>query len=504
MSTNRQQLLQEATEAARAGNNARARRLLEELLAEDSGNTRAWMLMYRVSESPDEKRSALRRVVELDPTNVRAKEALERLEGATLRPAGADDEEVAPGIQRKTLTLILGGLFLLVVIVLGGAFAVITANNQRQAQEFAAQTEVAVLSTELAATETQISFMQTQSIVDATATFYAENSPTPTLTSTRAGPPTLPPTFTATPDQAVINQATVVPSPGPQITGFIMAYGGDNLLNDGYYPIISIGVNNGQITTLSGNERGRYPHGISTSRIVYSQYSRNTFEQSLVAVDATSGATQILPELWANSIFNTGSNVILNADQPNISFDGNRVVFTAEVAGANRQLFLMDFTDADGDPLTRLVSDNTDYSFPAFSPTGQLIIAARRDQTGNVDLFELTPADGQMRPMTQDGSLTIETMPRYSPDSLYLVFAGNTGSDPHEIFERDSSGNIINVSNHPADDLHPVYSPDGRYIAFASNRDGGYNIYIYERANGNLYQLTSGRNDYFPGTWLTN
>ena len=70
----------------------------------------------------------------------------------------------------------------------------------------------------------------------------------------------------------------------------------------------------------------------------------------------------------------------------------------------------MDFTDADGDPLTRLVSDNTDYSFPAFSPTGQLIIAARRDQTGNVDLFELTPADGQMRPMTQDGSLTIESL----------------------------------------------------------------------------------------------
>src|SRR5690606_20829195 len=114
MSTNRQQLLQEATEAARAGNNARARRLLEELLAEDSGNVRAWMLMYRVTESPDEKRSALRRVVELDPTNVRAKEALERLEGTTLRSGlGADDEEVAPGIQRKTLTLILGGLFLL-------------------------------------------------------------------------------------------------------------------------------------------------------------------------------------------------------------------------------------------------------------------------------------------------------------------------------------------------------------------------------------------------------
>lgn len=506
MSTNpHQQRLLEATEAARSGNNSRARQIINEVLADDDQNARAWMMLYRVSDTADEKRRALRRVVELDPTNVRAKDALERMEGATLRATGDDDEEIAPGIQRRTLTLIVGALFLLVVIVLGGASAIVTVNNQQRAQEQAAQTEFAIVSTDLAATETQIAFVQTQSVVDATATFFAENSPTPTMTSTRAGPPTLPPAFTATPDQAAANQATAVPPPGPEISGFIMAYGGDNLLNDGYYPIVSIGLSSGgQITTLSGNERGRYPHGISTSRIIYSQYSRNTFEQSLVAVNANDGSTQLLPEMWRNSVFTSGSNLILNADQPNVSQDGNRVVFTAEITGTNRQLFILDFNDLDGDPLTRLVADNNDYTFPAFSPTGQLIIAARRDATGNVDLFEITPADGQMRPMTRDGSLIIETTPRYSPDSLYLVFAGNTGSDSHDIFERDSSGSITNISDHPADDRHPVYSPDGRYIAFASNRDGGYNIYIYERANGNLYQLTSGRNDYFPGTWLSN
>jgi hypothetical protein len=513
MSTNRHpQLLQEATEAARSGDNGKARRLLDELLNEDDSNVRAWMLLYRVSDNADDKRRALHRVVELDPTNVRAKEALERLEGTTLRSSAGsyNDGEVAPGIPRQTLTLIVGGLFLLVIIVLGGAFAVLTANNQRQEQEFQGQTAFALASTDLAATETRVAQeneAQTAFVVASTELAATETQIAlgPTLTNTREGPPTLPPTFTATAQQ-VTAAAAQLPTPGQEIGGFIMAFGGDNLLNDGYYPVVSIAANNGTlITTLSGEERGRYPHGISTSRIVYSQYSRDTFEQSLVAINAADGSAQILPELWRNSVFNTGSSLILNADQPNVSADGSRVVFAADVVEDQRHLFILDFNDTDGDPLTRLTSDNADYSFPAFSPTGQLVIAARTDATGQTDLFEITPADAQIRPMTQDGSLTVETMPRYSPDSLNIVFAANTGgADPHDIFERDSSGNITNISDNPADDLHPVYSPDGRYIAYASNRDGGYNIYIYERGTGTLYQLTTGRNDYFPGTWLSN
>jgi hypothetical protein len=508
MSTNRhRQLLQDATEAARAGDNAKARRLLDELLKEDDSNTRAWMLLYRVGETADDKRRALHRVVELDPTNVRAKEALERLEGTTLRSSAGsyNDGEVAPGIQRQTLRLIVGGLALVVILVLGGAFAVVTSNNQRREQELQAQTAFALASTDLASTETEIAVAATQSSVDATATFFAESSPTPTLTETRVGPPTLPPTFTATPMQ-VTEAAAIIPSPGPEISGFIMAYGGENLLNDGYYPVVSIGVGNGaSITTLSGDERGRYPHGISTSRVIYSQYSRDTFEQSLVAINATDGTTQILPELWRNSVFSTGANLILNADQPNVSPDGNRVVFVAEISGGQRHLFILDFTDTDGDPLTRITSDNANYDFPAFSPTGQIVVASRTDSTGQTDLFEITPANAQIRPLTTDGSLSLETMPRYSPDSLSVAFAATSGgANPHDIYERDSSGNLVNISDNPADDLHPVYSPDGRYIAYASNRDGGYNIYIYERGTGTLYQLTTGRNDYFPGTWLSN
>jgi Tol biopolymer transport system component len=64
-------------------------------------------------------------------------------------------------------------------------------------------------------------------------------------------------------------------------------------------------------------------------------------------------------------------------------------------------------------------------------------------------------------------------------------------------------GPALPVAASPYDDILPVYSPDGRFIAFSSNRSGmRYNIYIYDKSNGKLYQLTNGRDDFFIGGWL--
>ncbi|HRL11507.1 MAG TPA: hypothetical protein PKX07_06485, partial [Aggregatilineales bacterium] len=79
MSSNNDEIqskLRSAIEAARAGERDRARRLLEQVLAEDDSNEVAWLWMASVVNTLPERRSSLERVLEINPENVRAQEAL--------------------------------------------------------------------------------------------------------------------------------------------------------------------------------------------------------------------------------------------------------------------------------------------------------------------------------------------------------------------------------------------------------------------------------------------
>lgn len=64
--------------AARSGNRSTARRLLEEVIAQDPNNELAWIWMASVVESTSERRICLERVLEINPRNARAREALQR------------------------------------------------------------------------------------------------------------------------------------------------------------------------------------------------------------------------------------------------------------------------------------------------------------------------------------------------------------------------------------------------------------------------------------------
>ena len=51
--------------------------------------------------------------------------------------------------------------------------------------------------------------------------------------------------------------------------------------------------------------------------------------------------------------------------------------------------------------------------------------------------------------------------------------------------------NLINLTNHPAEDRSPAWSPDGRQIAFNSNRDGNTEIYVMNADGTNPINLTN-------------
>ncbi|MFL5802299.1 MAG: tetratricopeptide repeat protein [Roseiflexaceae bacterium] len=83
-------ILQLGIDAAREGNRDEARNLFSLLTRQEPGNLQAWLWLAGVADSPDERRVALERVLELDPTNDMAIKGLQNMGMSTLpesRPA---------------------------------------------------------------------------------------------------------------------------------------------------------------------------------------------------------------------------------------------------------------------------------------------------------------------------------------------------------------------------------------------------------------------------------
>jgi hypothetical protein len=74
-------LTQQGIEAYKAGNKEEAVRLLSDALREDRQNEMAWLYLGAALEDPVRKKQAFQKVLEINPTNEKAKNALARLEG---------------------------------------------------------------------------------------------------------------------------------------------------------------------------------------------------------------------------------------------------------------------------------------------------------------------------------------------------------------------------------------------------------------------------------------
>lgn len=492
-----EQLLRQASEAAREGNRSAARKLIEQVLEEDDENVKAWMWLYRISDDLDEKRIALTNVVQLEPTNARAKEALEKLEGRARR--SGDDEEVAPGITRRQLLLFGGGALLVIVVVLGGALLLISSNNQQRANDEATARAIVELPTRQE--QTRVAEIA-QGTADAQATLdtlLLTATATPTQTNTPEFARTLPPEFTATPTPTPPVTATPLPPP-VGLGGVIFGWGGSDILNDGYYEILQLPVSSpGQIIEIG---EGR---GLNTTAggnlVAYTRYFRDVFTEEIVIFDPRESATpRLLTQFLQGQTGLPGRST-----QARFSRDGTKMVFIGTAPSNNtREVYLYDFPS---NTLTRLTDDPNNYAFPAIRPDGTQVVAVLETPPLH-DLLIIDVASRTATALTTDGMLTRETHPRFSPDGSFVVYAAtnDTLNGNHNIFFRtsDGFGDPIPVTRDTdADNIFPVFSPDGLYMAFASNRrNGDYSIYIYNLQNGELNQLVDADGDFFPGAWL--
>ena len=102
-------ILQLGIEAAREGNREEARNLFGLLTRQEPNNVQAWLWLAGVADGPDERRAALERVAELEPTNDMAIKGLQamgvtpqarRSEAATMPEAAA----AAPSAPARPMT----------------------------------------------------------------------------------------------------------------------------------------------------------------------------------------------------------------------------------------------------------------------------------------------------------------------------------------------------------------------------------------------------------------
>lgn len=141
------------------------------------------------------------------------------------------------------------------------------------------------------------------------------------------------------------------------------------------------------------------------------------------------------------------------------------------------------------------------FSNPTWSPDGREIVVAG-SAAGQTDLYVFDLEDRSVRKLTDDWYSDLQ--PSWSHDGTHIVFASDRPAAGRAYNQKSLQVCFLNVKdNHisvvdlfyGAENLNPMFTPDDQSVYFLSNRDGYRNLYTFELATGDLYQLT----DYFTG-----
>lgn len=498
-------LMRQAKEMLEHNERAKAADMLKRAVEHDSENVEIWELLAKALDDKNEKRIALTTILSLDPLNKYAQEALAELEQA--KKVRAPDAEIVPGITRRQaqITGIALAVFTLVMCGITFAFinsqAAIRENNRRELTQAAqAQTATIDARNEMA---TAIAAEQTEQAIAATETQRALVSPTPTATPTRsrALPTPVPPT--STPTEVSLR---VLPPPPPSLRGDIVAWGGTNPVSRSFFNLRLYTVAQGGAFKQLNNDLVQMVtvDGIR-SQIAYLRLLPD-IQQSVVAfavngqtADANSGL--LLSEVWQPS----GAT---NVKQMRYARNGRQMVFVADspLIGTSA-VFWYDISTR---TTLRLTSDRADYTWAAISPDGSKVVAVKNDGSG-VDLVLIDAVDGArgypQSKLTNDGSLTVEAMPDFSPDGVQVVYSATT-TNPNDadlymgrlVGNAFVPGGVITVSS-AYNEIYPSFSPDGTALVYASDQNGAYNLFIFDLNTRQTYQLSEEAAPVYPAGW---
>ena len=128
---------------------------------------------------------------------------------------------------------------------------------------------------------------------------------------------------------------------------------------------------------------------------------------------------------------------------------------------------------------------------PDFAADTSLLVFVSNDKgQNNLNLLDLST--GEIAALTETEDHTAYHGPRFSPGGKWIAVGVNRpgGYADIELVDR-RTGWTIPVTHDRANDLSPAWSRTGKYLFFVSDRTGIFNLYAYQLATGETFQVTN-------------
>lgn len=483
-----QEQLNQAITAAKQGDRATARRLLQSVLLADKRNELAWLWLATVSNSAEDKRKCLERVLEINPANVTAQEALSKLGAPSRRAAVAAP---TPDAQGRGLTTAVIGVAMILALI-GLMFIVRNLWTNFNSGNNAEATRAVLIQT---ATAEQIALITTLSATPVPPTA------TPTLPArfVTLAAPTLPPTFTPT------ATATATETPLPTATGipadaYTLLY--SSLVTGEIYP---------RLYRVRADGAEEQALNVISPRMSISPDGRQIAFLSPPPSSETLSEDEIA-EQGLLEIFIAPVNNLRNAQQltrfgtgqlgvPSWSADGTQLLFVldnTEIVGIDVQTY--------ADTQDRIIylsgTETGTKRTPSWSPDGTRILYAADENTpGFYEIFVYEPETQARTSLTDNVGTSLD--PSWSPDgSLIAYVSDRSGDGDVYIMNADGSNKrIVTGADDGAEDMMPAWAADGQWLAFSSNRNNSstFQVFIAKPDGSDVRQVTrDARNNLAP------
>ncbi len=489
----RNALLSEAIELARTGDKARARVLLEQVIQADQYDETAWMWMATVVETDAERREALEIVLESNPANAGAREALNRLGGPRARRLAEKAQELAERIGGDALD--------------ERAFQPVIARPVEPAPEPVAEPEPTPEEIEAEQTRRLVQAVHEEALrtqereaveaaPDQAVEYYdfageerrRRLNRTLRLVGTAAlilagtavvaglllglvrlleAPPPVPPTPTLNLSTALALLATPTPEVSPTLAGAILITRAPQEV--GALPATWTPSHTPSPTATYTPSPP--PPAPAEYRLVFSRRAEGEDRYSLFSILGDGSQEARL----------TRGQTTDRAPAP--AADGQRLAFASDFGGGREVV------------LTRLDALGA-FSGEAPAPT----VPAAPPLAGETPLP--VTGDGQIQAVTTYASTRLEGV-SWSSDGFRIAFSANfDGDDEIYLINVDGTG-LVKLTDNTASDRDPAWSPNGLTVVFASDRDGAgqYELYSVEPNAANLTRLTDSAGNNLDPAW---